>query len=238
MQVQTLSSRNAVVTGASRGIGRAITLALAANGVRVHAIARSEASLAQLAKENPLVVPHACDITNSHDITGLVQALSDTQVVPDILVNNAGVFHLKPIDETTPQLFRETLEANLIGPFGVIHALLPIMRHAGQGDVVTIGSVADRQIFAGNAAYSASKFGARALHEVMRAELSGTGIRCTLISPAATDTTIWNRLEEANTSGVPARTSMLRPEDVADAVLWVVQRPPHVNIEELRLSHS
>lgn len=112
------------------------------------------------------------------------------------------------------------------------------MRAQGAGDIVTVGSVADRHIFGGNGAYSASKFGARALHEVLRAELVGTGVRCTLVSPAATDTPIWDPIDPDNTPGFPPRAAMLRPHDVADAVLWAITRPPHVNIDELRLSRS
>jgi NADP-dependent 3-hydroxy acid dehydrogenase YdfG len=156
----------------------------------------------------------------------------------DILVNNAGVFPLAPVLDTTPDSFERTLAANLSAPFRVLHGVLPGMRARGRGHVVTIGSVADRRIFGGNGAYSASKFGARALHEVLREECAGTGVRTTLVSPAATDTPIWDPVDPDNTPGFPPRASMLRAEDVADAVLWAVTRPPHVNVDELRISRA
>ncbi len=77
-----------------------------------------------------------------------------------------------------------------------------------------------------------------ALHEVLREELAGSGVRATLVSPAATDTPIWDPIDPDHTPGFPPRASMLRPDDVADAVLWAVTRPAHVNVDELRLSRS
>jgi NADP-dependent 3-hydroxy acid dehydrogenase YdfG len=156
----------------------------------------------------------------------------------DILVNNAGVFPLAPVVDTSPASFEHTLAANLAAPFRVLHGVLPGMRAQQRGHVVTIGSVADRRIYGGNGAYSASKFGARALHEVLREECAGTGVRTTLVSPSATDTPIWDPVDPDNTPGFPPRASMLRAEDVADAVLWAVTRPAHVNVDELRVSRA
>lgn len=238
MSVEVLSLRTAVVTGASRGIGRAIARALARHGARVHVVARTEDLLLELAKESPLLVPHVCDITRQTDVDALVKDIAECGAEPDVLVNNAGVFHLLPLKDTSVKVFEDTVGANLLAPFRLVHALLPVIQRQKRGDVITIGSVADRQIFAGNAAYSASKFGVRALHEVMRTELAGSNVRCTLISPAATDTSLWDSHVPDKLGGVPNRLSMLRPEDVADAVLWALTRPEHVNIEELRLGHS
>jgi NADP-dependent 3-hydroxy acid dehydrogenase YdfG len=104
---------------------------------------------------------------------------------------------------------------------------------------VTIGSIADRTIFTGNAAYSAAKFGLRAVHEVMRAELRGTGVRTTLVSPAATDTDIWNTVTVTDPAGTPhSKRPMLNPDDVVRAVMFALGQPDHVTIDELRLSHS
>ena len=142
------------------------------------------------------------------------------------------------IESTDPALFEQTLQANLLAPFRFLHAFVPRMRAAGQGHVITIGSVADRSIYSGNGAYSASKFGARALHEVLREELRGSGIRATLVAPSATDTPIWDPIDPDNKPGFPPRAAMLRPEDVADAVLWAVTRASHVNVDELRISRA
>lgn len=113
------------------------------------------------------------------------------------------------------------------------------MKKRKSGHVVTIGSIADRMIFTGNAAYSAAKFGVRAIHEVLRAELQGTGVRTTLVSPAATDTEIWNTVNVTDPAGRPrSKRPMLDPEDVVRAVMFALMQPERVTIDELRLSHS
>ncbi|QJR36001.1 SDR family oxidoreductase [Gemmatimonas groenlandica] len=231
---------SAVVTGASRGIGRAVSAALASAGARIFLISRSEGDLAQAANEigrGAVAVP--CDVTNAGAVARAVRViLQHGAEGPSLLVNNAGVFPLGAIESTEPANFEHTLQANLLAPFRFLHAFVPLMRAAGRGHVITIGSVADRSIYSGNGAYSASKFGARALHEVLREELRGSGIRSTLVAPSATDTPIWDPIDPDNRPGFPPRVSMLRPEDVADAVLWAVTRAPHVNVDEVRISRA
>lgn len=225
------------MTGASRGIGRAIAESLAAAGAHVTLVARGADALhgvAQSIGERAVVAP--CDVSDANAVTVLVDGLRANNLVPDILVNNAGLFPLTPLDEMDPAAFEETIRVNLIAPFLVLRALLPEMKSRRAGHVVTVGSVADRAVFAGNGAYAASKYGQRAMHEVLRQELRGTGVRATLVSPAATDTPIWDPIDPDNRAGFPARASMLRPEDVADAVVWAVTRPDRVNVDEVRLS--
>jgi NADP-dependent 3-hydroxy acid dehydrogenase YdfG len=187
----------------------------------------------------PRVHALACDVRKVQDVQRiLVPVLENMAQRATLLINNAGVFPLAPIVDTTPEVFADTIDSNLVAPFRVLHALLGPMRESGCGHVVTIGSVADRRTFGGNSAYAASKFGARALHEVLREELVGTGVRATLVAPSATDTPIWDPIDPDNTPGLPPRAAMLRPDDVADAVLWAVTRPPHVNVDEVRLSRA
>jgi NADP-dependent 3-hydroxy acid dehydrogenase YdfG len=100
---------------------------------------------------------------------------------------------------------------------------------------VTIGSVADHAGLPENAAYAAGKYGLRGLHETLLAEYLGTGVRLTLISPGATDTSIWDPFDPDHRPGFPSRSAMLRPADVAEAVLFVVTRPPSVQVDWLRL---
>jgi NADP-dependent 3-hydroxy acid dehydrogenase YdfG len=179
-----------------------------------------------------------CDLTDMASVASLAAQLGADERAPDMLVNNAGLFPLGALDETDPVLFEQTVRLNLVAPFYLLRALLPVMKAKQAGHVVTIGSVADRTVFPGNGAYSASKFGQRAMHEVLVQELRGSGLRSTLISPAATDTSIWDAIDPDNRPGFPKRASMLRATDVADAVLWALTRPPHVNVDELRLSSS
>lgn len=235
-----LRGASAVVTGATRGIGRAVAGALAAAGARVFLISRSAGDLEQVATvigRGAVAVP--CDVTSADAVNRAVEVIGGYEADgPMILVNNAGVFPIGAIERTDPAIFEQALQANLVAPFRFLHAFVPRMRAGGKGHVITIGSVADRSIYSGNGAYSASKFGARALHEVLREELRGSGIRATLIAPSATDTPIWDPIDPDNTPGFPPRAAMLRPEDVADAVLWAVTRSSHVNVDELRISRT
>jgi NADP-dependent 3-hydroxy acid dehydrogenase YdfG len=235
-----LSGRSAVVTGASRGIGAGIAAALADAGVRVVVIARNEAKLKERAQSIRNSIPIACDITSPSGVERAVKRIaSELGGAPDILVNNAGIFGVAQVEDTEPQFFMDTINTNLVAPFLFVRAFLSEMKKRKTGHVVTIGSVADRTIYTGNAAYSAAKFGSRAIHEVLRAELRGSGVRSTLISPAATDTEIWDAVTVTDPAGKPQdKPPMLDPADVVSAVMFALTQPDRVNIDELRLSHS
>jgi NADP-dependent 3-hydroxy acid dehydrogenase YdfG len=238
--MSVLAGRAALVTGASRGIGLEIARSLAADGMRVAMVARSQAELRDRAADigdNALAMP--CDVANQTAVDALTARVATAfGGPPDVIVNNAGLFLLAAIDATEPDAFRAALEVNLVAPFLVVHAFLADMRRRGRGHIVTIGSIADRMAFPDNGAYSASKFGIRGLHEVMRAELRGTGVRTTLVSPSAVDTPLWDDIDPDTRPGFTPRSQMLSPVAVADAVRYAVSQPDDVNVDELRLSRS
>jgi NAD(P)-dependent dehydrogenase (short-subunit alcohol dehydrogenase family) len=223
------------VTGASRGIGLAIARALRASGARVAMVARSEGDLRRAAQEvGGEAFP--ADVTSAPEVERLAARLSaGPGGAPDIVVNSAGSFALAPLVETTPEEFDRQLAVNLRGPFLVTRAFLPSMLARGRGHLVSIGSVAGRTAFAGNGAYGASKFGLRGLHEVLALETRGTGVRATLVEPAATDTPLWDPLDPDSRADLPPRASMLRPEDVARAVHFVLSQPESVEIPLLAI---
>ncbi len=234
----TLAGRHALVTGASRGIGLAIAQALVRAGARVALVARGEAALeARVAELGSSAVAVVADVSTPKGIdravTEVKEAFGD---VPDLLVNNAGIFIPRSIESLTAEDFERTVRVNLITPFLLVRAMLPRWRELGRGHAITIGSTADRTIYPDNGAYSASKFGARALHEVLRTETRGTGIRATLIAPSATDTPIWDSIDLPPGNRFPPRDKMLATTMVADAVVWAAARPNEVNVDELRLS--
>ena len=225
-----LFGRTAVVTGASRGIGLAVAEELRAAGAHVVRLARS-LSDAEGERRTDL----RCDVTDPAAVTRAAGRVLDARGAPDVLVNAAGVFLVAPLAETTPDQFGAQLAGNLVAPFLVLRTLLPAMTARGRGLIVTVGSVADHQAFAGNAAYGAAKAGLRALHEVLLRELRGSGVRATLVSPGPVDTAIWDPVDPDGRPGFTKRAQMLKPEDVAEAVLFVATRRDGVAIPELHI---
>jgi NADP-dependent 3-hydroxy acid dehydrogenase YdfG len=120
----------------------------------------------------------------------------------------------------------------------VARSFLPEMRRRGSGLHILVGSVADLRAYPENAAYSASKFGVRGLHEVLVEEYRGSGVQCTLVSPGPTNTTVWDPFDPDAREGFVHRDAMLRPDDVAEAIVWVATRPARVAIESLRINPS
>ena len=235
-----LRDRRVLVTGASRGIGAEVARRLAASGARVALLARRKDALAALAREiGGGAIGLACDVHDTETLTHALEQLPDRMGgAPEIVVNNAGVFLMSAMHETSVRAFTDILAVNLNAPFAVVRALLPAMRAANAGHVVTIGSIADRRTFPGNAAYAASKHGLRAMHEVLRAERRGTGVRASLISPGPVDTELWDPIDPDNQPGFTPRKDMLSAAAVADAVQFVLTADPELNVDELRLSRS
>ena len=227
------------MTGASRGIGRAIARRFTEAGAWVALVARGEAALREAADAvggHPIVA----DVSDAQAVHRLAAYLDEILggEAPDIVVNAAGAFELAPLAETDPAAFDRQIAVNLRAPFLVIRAFLPAMLARGSGHVVTLGSIAGRHAFPHNGAYSASKFGVRGLHAVLDAELRGTGVRSTLVEPAATDTPIWDTIDFTLHPGLPPREAMLEADAVADAVLYAVTRPPHVDVRNLIIERA
>lgn len=194
------------------------------------------AAAAQRLGSSAIAIP--CDVTDENAVArALARARESLGDAPDVLVNNAGIFDPTPLAAMAVASFREALAANLLAPFYLVHGVLPRMLERKAGHIVTIGSAVDRHTYAGNGAYGASKTGARALHEVLRAETRGSGVRATLVSPSSTATEIWDGVDQ-EVVRTPAAAAMLVPEDVAQAVLYAVTQPARVNVDELRVSRA
>lgn len=224
-----LAGRVAVVTGASRGIGLAVARQLQSEGAQVARLART-----MRAGWHDGFLDLPCDLTEPADLDHAVAQLDGQLGVPDIVVNNAGAFLLATLAETSLAQFDDQIAISLRASFMVAKAWLPGMQAAGRGQHIAIGSIADHTAFPGNAAYASAKHGLRGLHQVLRAECRGTSVRCTLVSPGPVDTDIWRGIDLAE-SGIMPRASMLRPDDVAEAVVFVATRPSHVDVDWLRL---
>lgn len=227
MQPGVLAGRSALVTGGSKGIGLAVANALRDAGARVLVVARSEQALRATGHAYAVA-----DVTRDDDVRRVLDA------VPDIVVHSAGAFQLAALHETSIDLFDQMLGVNLRGAFLLIHHALPAMLARGTGHIISIGSIAGRQAFAANGAYSASKFGLRGLHAVLNVELRGTGVRATLVEPAATDTPLWGAIDRGVFKDLPPAEAMLSPEAVARAVLYAVSQPESVAVPNLLVERS
>ena len=233
-----LRGASVLITGATQGIGRAVAGQLGAAGARLHLLARRPEPLEALASESGGRA-WPCDLADDADVWSVLDGLQDELGgPPDAVVNAAGTFDLVPLVETSVNAFDRNVAVNLRGPFLVIRALLPGMLKRGSGRIVNLGSVAGRRALPGNAAYGASKHGLRGLHEVLLEEIRGTGVLATLIEPAATDTPLWDPLDPDARSDVPSRIEMLSPEDVAEAVLFALTRPPGVRIPLIQIERG
>lgn len=238
MSGQPLAGRSALVTGASRGIGRRTAELLADTGARVWCLARSRGVLAALARElggEAVVADLTDDVQTWEALDAMQEALSGP---PDIVVNAAGVFGIESSSTESVRQFDAHIAVNLRAPFLVVRALLPAMLERRSGLIVNVGSVAGRKALPGNAAYSASKYGLRGYHEVLVEELRGTGVRASLVEPAATDTELWDPLDPDSDPALPNRHAMLSVDDVAKAIAFVATRPPSVAVPVLRIERS
>jgi len=227
-----LDGHRVLVTGASRGIGAAVARRLLTDGAIVTGLART---LTPESSGRWTGIP--VDLTDdAAREAALDRVLADG--VPDIVVNNAGAFELAALADQTLDGFDRMVATNLRAPFAVARRLLPAMRAARGGTHVLIGSIADHRAFPGNAAYAASKFGVRGLHAVLIEEFRGSTVRCCLVSPGPTDTPLWDASDPDRRDDLPSRAAMLRPDDVAEAIQWLVTRPSRVHVDWIRLGPS
>lgn len=231
---EPLQGRMALVTGASRGIGRVIAERFALSGMSVVVVARSEVALRQLADETG-AQPLLADLSSADDVERMAGQLGQA---PDVVVHAAGAFELSGIESATVESFDRQMDVNARAAFLLMRALVPGMRRRGSGHFVSIGSVAGRNAFPANGAYAASKFALRALHAVLHAELRGSGVRATLIEPAATDTDLWESVDRDAHPGLPERSAMLDPDAVAAAVLYAVTQPRTVAVQNVIMERA
>ena len=228
------TSRVALVTGASSGIGEATVRSLAAAGFEVVAAARRVERCEEVAHE---VGGRAIrlDVADPDSVAKLAEDLPEVSVV----VNNAGgALGLEPVAEADEENWRQMYETNVMGVMRVTKALLPALERSDDGHVVVVGSVAGVEVYPGGAGYTAAKHAANAVTRTLRLELLGKAIRVSEVAPGMVETEFsLTRFggDEGKAAKVYEGTTPLTAEDVADAIAYVVTRPRHVDVDYLSI---
>lgn len=231
----------ALVTGGSQGIGFAVARTLLSEGMSVAIVARDrvklDAALTQLEQVGPgRLVGIAADVADEAAVARAVTDVVSRLGGIDVLVTSAGTSMRAPkaLVETSTAEWTRLLDANLTGTYFTVRAVLEQMEFASRGYVITIMSTAAFRAGAQTGLYAATKFGVRALTESLVEEYRGTGIRISSISPGPVDTSIWDLKVQPPTGS--DRALMLRPDDVAQTVAWLLSRPPHMHVQDITVT--
>lgn len=227
------------ISGATAGIGEATARRLAASGYGLILTGRREDRLQNLAEElgaKTRVRTAVLDVQDARQIVHLFQTSPEFLNETTVLLNNAGLAAgTEKLQDAMTSDWDSMIDTNVKGLLNLTRQFLPKMIARRNGHIVNLGSVAGRQVYPGGAVYCATKFAVRALTEGLRMDLQGTGVRVTNISPGMVETEFSEvRLKSASKAkAVYQGMTPLSPADIADSILWAIERPPHVNIQEL-----
>ena len=219
-----LSGKTAIVTGGTRGIGRAIAKSLASAGARVAITARDEKEIKDaVAKLNELssgnVAGYVCDVRDYDQVKSVFARLTNDLGGVDILVNNAGIGMFASVESMSVEDFRAVLETNVFGVFYCCHEAIPLMKKRGGGYIINISSLAGANPHPQMAAYNASKFGLNGFSEALMQEVRHDGIKVTYIMPGSVNT------EFGGDEPSDEKSWQLQPDDIAQTVMAVLEYP-------------
>ncbi len=217
-----LQEKNALVTGASRGIGLAIAEGLVAAGMNVMLTSRNASEVEQVAERLDsglgAALGVACDVRSLSDLETAVSRTVEAFGGLDLLVANAGVGHFGPVDALSVDAWQSVIDTNLTGVFLSVKAAVPALKRS-HGMIVTIGSLAGANFFAGGSAYNASKFGLLGFSQAIMLDLRPHGIRVSTVMPGSVATSFSDR------GPAEADAWKIQPEDLADTVLYLAHMP-------------
>jgi NADP-dependent 3-hydroxy acid dehydrogenase YdfG len=224
----------AIVTGASRGIGKEIALKLAGEGAKLTLVGSSQDVL-QSAKDLqeqgfPNVIAVQADVANEEDMSRVVQSTLDQFGQIDILVNNAGIGFFKLTEEVSLEEWRKVFEVNVQGVFLGAKVVIPHMKERKSGTIITISSDVGRYTIPNGAAYTATKYAVQGFSGSLAQEVRDFGIRVGTINPGMVDTYFAN-----STQGLPEKEEWLKVEDIANAVVYMASAPKHMIVDEIVL---
>ena len=231
---QSIRDKVVVVTGASSGIGRAIARLFSAEGAKLSLAARSTGKLESLAQEisgDALVL--TVDLASPADVDSMIEQTLQRFGRVDVLMANAGAFVPGLAAEGDPDAWDNMLAVNVSSVFRAIRAVLPSMIEQQSGDIVVTSSIAGHEVMRNEPAYSASKHAIQTFVHAVRRQIAPHNIRIGAVAPGTVLNELWGLSEPAEIGRRVAKHEGLRSEDVAEACLWMLTRPPHVTIRDL-----
>ncbi|OHV10859.1 SDR family oxidoreductase [Kushneria phosphatilytica] len=234
MQLRELTDRVALITGASSGIGEAAARALVAENVRVVLVARSREKIETLASElgeRALAVP--TDVGDPAQVEQLFATIRQHFDGLDLVFNNAGVGYNGAFEQSDPEEWRKTIDANLYGVLYCTQQAIPLLRGREGAMISTVSSVGGRYGVPGWSVYCATKFAVVGFHDTLRKELGSEGIRVSLIEPGAVYTNWGYNVSEAAMKERRDKVDALHADDIANALVYAFAQPGHVNPQEL-----
>lgn len=229
-----MSNKNIVITGASKGIGKAIALKFAAQGFNVAVCARKQADLDTLKDELKKLSPESkilavsCDVRKKEDVLAFAEQVKNEFGTVDVLVNNAGIFLPGAVHNEAEGTLEQLIETNLYSAYYISRALLPAMIERKSGNIFNVSSVAGIQAYHNGGSYSISKFALSGFSKALREELKPHNIKVTTLIPGATYTDSWSG------TGLPEER-LMKAEDIAQAVWDVYNLSPNTVVEEILL---
>ncbi|MBN8822202.1 MULTISPECIES: SDR family oxidoreductase [unclassified Spirosoma] len=231
-----VENKTIIISGASRGIGRATALLLAQHGANVVVTARNANELAELEKQateghvRGKIVAVPGDVSNEDDMAAVVQTAIDQFQHIDVVINNAGYGVFKNVDELTATEWDELMATNVKGTFLLTKAALPHLKAQGSGHIVVVASDVAKRTFAGGSLYTASKYAQEAFTGALRKEVRSFGIKVTGVYSGLVDSNF-----HAKGHGHETSQSWLKNEDMAESMLFIVSRPAHVVVDEFMI---
>ena len=240
----TLADKWVLITGASSGFGAAAARAFGREGAQLllgaRRVERLEAVAAEARQAGATEAhSHFLDVAQTGSVNEFASWARTKAGRVDVLINNAGGAHgLDPVAEAKDEDWEAMIQSNLLGILRVTRAMLPLMPRDAGASIINIGSLAGRTAYEGGAAYCAAKAGELQITRALRLELNGTGVRVSTVDPGLAETEfslVRFKGDAARAKKVYQGTQPLTAEDIAETLVWVASRPPHVNIDELLL---
>ncbi|MBO3065429.1 MULTISPECIES: SDR family oxidoreductase [Staphylococcus] len=226
-----LKDKVAIVTGASSGIGASIAETLSQHGVKVMLTGRNEARLSDVAEQlqensQSEIATHIVDVTQKNEVAKLVKETENKFGHVDILVNSAGLMLSSAITDGDVEAWENMIDVNVKGTLYGINAVLPIFLNQSTGHIINIASISGFEVTKQSTLYSASKAAVHTITQGLEKELAKTGVRVTSISPGMVDTPLSGNTDWGS-------RKKLDPKNIAEAVVYALQQPSHVNINEV-----